>query len=486
MKIIKVSDLPQKATLDADDKIVGYSEKTGGTSLLLGQSFKDIQTAVEASVSAAASSASAAAKSQSATERIANDAKSALTAQKADALDAINSAKTTGVSAVLSAQKTAESSINSASSSATSAIARDKKAALTEMNTVKASVAGSMETAKAQADLATQKASAAATSATNAASSEYSAKGSASTATTKASEASASAAAAASSASAAASSQRAAASSASDAAESAATVDAKGEEQKTRVTKEGDKQVRRLQAAQSAAEDARDLARAWAVRTDSPVENDGENEYYGAKYYADAAHKATTDTVSRIEELKEEGAKQIAAVVSEGSSQKLELDAYTTERKADLDEVASTYYYPTLSEEGDISWTNTGGRPNPETVNIRGPRGFTGSGLKPLGQVADHAALLSAHPTGSAGDAWQTQDDAHIWVWDIDQLKWVDYGLLKGMPGASANEILMTPDPVAYFYEIYGQTHGDIIGQFVASQAPLKTDPTVVFETALI
>lgn len=275
MAIIKVSDLPQKATLDSDDKIVGYSEKTGGTSLLLGQAFKDLQTAAEASASAAASSASAAAKSQSTTEEIANDAKSALTAQKTDALDAINSAKTTGVSAVQSAQKTAESSINSASSSATNAIASDKEAALTEMNAVKSSVAGSTETAKAQADLATQKASAAATSATNAASSESSARSSASTATTKASEASASASAAASSASAAASSQRAAASSASDAAssasaaaESAATVDAKGEEQKNRVTAEGDKQVKRLQDAINDGLTLTGAERAWTLQAD--------------------------------------------------------------------------------------------------------------------------------------------------------------------------------------------------------------------------
>ena len=297
MAIIKVSDLPQKATLDSDDKIVGYSEKTGGTSLLLGRALKDIQTAAEASAGAAASSASAAANSQSNTEWIANDAKSALTAQKTDALDAINSAKTTGVSAVQSAQtaaessinstkatgvsavqsaqKAAESSINSASSSATSAIARDKEAALTEMNAVKASVAGSTETAKAQAALATQKASAAATSATNAASSESSAKSSASTATTKASEASASASAAASSASDAASSASNAASSASDAAssasdaaESAATVDAKGEEQKNRVTEEGDKQVKRLQDAINDGLTTTGAEIAWTLQAD--------------------------------------------------------------------------------------------------------------------------------------------------------------------------------------------------------------------------
>ena len=35
-----------------------------------------------------------------------------------------------------------------------------------------------------------------------------------------------------------------------------------------------------------------------------------------------------------------------------------------------------------------------------------------------------------------------------------------------GQPGSSANEVLMSPDPVAYFDEIYGKASGDIVGLF--------------------
>lgn len=64
MAVIKVSDLPQKATLDSDDKIVGYSS-TGGTSLLLGSAFKAIQTVAETAASNAAASESTVASEKS-------------------------------------------------------------------------------------------------------------------------------------------------------------------------------------------------------------------------------------------------------------------------------------------------------------------------------------------------------------------------------------------------------------------------------------
>ena len=36
-----------------------------------------------------------------------------------------------------------------------------------------------------------------------------------------------------------------------------------------------------------------------------------------------------------------------------------------------------TVFYPTVSAEGVISWTNNGGLPNPEPVNIKGEDGAT-------------------------------------------------------------------------------------------------------------
>ena len=43
------------------------------------------------------------------------------------------------------------------------------------------------------------------------------------------------------------------------------------------------------------------------------------------------------------------------------------LRAYVAER--------GVTFVPSVSEDGIISWTNDGGRPNPEPVDIRGPAG---------------------------------------------------------------------------------------------------------------
>lgn len=38
-------------------------------------------------------------------------------------------------------------------------------------------------------------------------------------------------------------------------------------------------------------------------------------------------------------------------------------------------------FTPSLSDDGDLSWTNDGGKANPQTVNLKGPKGDTGGGL---------------------------------------------------------------------------------------------------------
>ena len=37
------------------------------------------------------------------------------------------------------------------------------------------------------------------------------------------------------------------------------------------------------------------------------------------------------------------------------------------------------YFTPSVSEDGDLSWTNNGKLTNPKTVNIKGPKGDTGA-----------------------------------------------------------------------------------------------------------
>lgn len=53
--------------------------------------------------------------------------------------------------------------------------------------------------------------------------------------------------------------------------------------------------------------------------------------------------------------------------------------------------VPGTFYTPHVSEEGVLSWTNSGGEPNPNPVSIRGPQGLQGDegprGFSTLGSI---------------------------------------------------------------------------------------------------
>ena len=66
-----------------------------------------------------------------------------------------------------------------------------------------------------------------------------------------------------------------------------------------------------------------------------------------------------------------------------------------------------------------------------------GPKGEKGDSYTVKGLYATLSALQSAHPTGSAGDAWfvGTEDNNVVYQWDVDQAKWVNVGALKGPQG---------------------------------------------------
>ena len=66
-----------------------------------------------------------------------------------------------------------------------------------------------------------------------------------------------------------------------------------------------------------------------------------------------------------------------------------------------------------------------------------GPKGDSGDSYTVKGLYATLAALQSAHPTGSAGDAWfvGTAEDNVVYQWDVDQAAWVNVGALKGPQG---------------------------------------------------
>ena len=71
----------------------------------------------------------------------------------------------------------------------------------------------------------------------------------------------------------------------------------------------------------------------------------------------------------------------------------------------------------------------------------QGPAGQDGASYTVKGLYATLSALQSAHPTGSAGDAWfvGTAENNVVYQWDVDQAAWVNVGALKGPKGDNGN-----------------------------------------------
>lgn len=67
-----------------------------------------------------------------------------------------------------------------------------------------------------------------------------------------------------------------------------------------------------------------------------------------------------------------------------------------------------------------------------------GPKGDPGDSYTVKGPYTTLSALQSAHPTGSAGDAWfvGTSENNVVYQRDVNQSAWVNVGALKGPKGA--------------------------------------------------
>ena len=77
-----------------------------------------------------------------------------------------------------------------------------------------------------------------------------------------------------------------------------------------------------------------------------------------------------------VQLIKEEFLKYVQAEAGKG----LSTEDFTTELKQKLEDLGvpeSFVYIPSVSESGDLSWTNNGGLENPPTVNIKGDDGYT-------------------------------------------------------------------------------------------------------------
>lgn len=104
-------------------------------------------------------------------------------------------------------------------------------------------------------------------------------------------------------------------------------------------------------------------------------------------------------------------------------------------------------FTPSVASDGTLSWINDNGLTNPDSVNIKGPKGDTGNGLTILGYF-DTAELLSAGVINpSVGDAYGvgTAEPYDIYVYTSDK-GWINNGPVSGhgvIPGGTTGQILM-------------------------------------------
>lgn len=100
-------------------------------------------------------------------------------------------------------------------------------------------------------------------------------------------------------------------------------------------------------------------------------------------------------------------------------------------------------FTPSVSSEGVISWTNDGGLDNPESVNIKGPKGDTGA-------KGATGATGAQGPQGAKGDAFTYDDFTEEQLAGLKGEKGATGSTgpqgLKGDTGATITAISLTTD----------------------------------------
>ena len=94
-----------------------------------------------------------------------------------------------------------------------------------------------------------------------------------------------------------------------------------------------------------------------------------------------------------------------------------------------------TTFTPSVSASGDLSWTNDGGKENPETVNIKGPQGKTGAKGDPGATPNLQIGTVTTLPAGS---------DATASMGGTAENPLLNLGIPQGANGSSGSSTITT------------------------------------------
>lgn len=208
---------------------------------------------------------------------------------------------------------------------------------------------------------------------------------------------------------------------------------------------------------------------------------------------ANTSKERAEEVLGFIEDKAAEATGLYSNIITTASSSLAQIVTTANSKQQELTNISGTYYKPSVTSEGLLMWTNTGGFSNPEPTSIRGPKGEKGdpgTGLSISGTFSTLDELVEFVPVGSQGLAYYVEATSEVYTWDVNKRSWVSIGQVKGakgdpgLPGVSANEILMAPDPVDYFDEIYGET--DLAtGDLIVDISGTEPEATNIFEDAL-
>ena len=175
---------------------------------------------------------------------------------------------------------------------------------------------------------------------------------------------------------------------------------------------------------------------------------------------ADEVAKEVRNAIKAVEDLKteaqvsanqaansvKESQEVLTSIRNESNVIKEDLISVSNEKKEELNIISGTYYYPSVSSDGTLYWSNTGNQKNPAPINIRGPQG---EGLKIKDSLDSENQLPNK---GLSGDAYFVGED--LFIWSPSKNSWVN----KGQLGGGGLVGLMTPDPREYFLSILGES----------------------------